>query len=360
MRKITKHTSIFALLLVACLLLTACGEDGQSQSGTQGSTPPGEVDVTTPSVDMSDLVEAVGLVYKVNEDGKTCTISDRGTCYDQKIYIPETIDGYTVTAIGTGAFHHDFSHWSVDMYEVIVLPDTVVSIGEEAFHGCKALRSINIPDTVTQIGARAFSKTGLTEVNLPTQLQELGDGAFAACENLVSVVIPDSIQGELEGTFDGCVSLSNVKIGGGVQSLVSTFANCESLTNITLGEGIQSITTAFSGCTALSTVNLNNGLKTIGVSSFAGCHSLVSISIPNTVTTIEEGAFAGCLALEEVTVGKDVKMIDYRSFSQCSALIKITYSGTAEEWGKIEKRENWDSNTPNYTVHCTDGDIVKE
>ena len=54
-----------------------------------------------------------GLAYEVNADGTTCTITGMGICTDTEVYIPATIDGYSVTAIGAKAFAEN-SHISFE------------------------------------------------------------------------------------------------------------------------------------------------------------------------------------------------------------------------------------------------------
>ena len=45
----------------------------------------------------------------------------------------------------------------------VIIPDTVTSIGHDAFHDCTELTSVTIPNSVTSIGSSAFQGcTGLT------------------------------------------------------------------------------------------------------------------------------------------------------------------------------------------------------
>ena len=66
-----------------------------------------------------------------------------------------------------------------------VIPDSVESIGYEAFYTCHNLTSITIPDSVTSIGDRAFrSCNNLTSITIPDSVTSIGDRAFDYCNNL--------------------------------------------------------------------------------------------------------------------------------------------------------------------------------
>ncbi|MCL1964063.1 MAG: leucine-rich repeat domain-containing protein [Firmicutes bacterium] len=41
-----------------------------------------------------------------------------------------------------------------------VIPDSVTSLGDAVFYGCRSLTSLTIPESVTRIGDRAFGGTG--------------------------------------------------------------------------------------------------------------------------------------------------------------------------------------------------------
>ena len=64
-----------------------------------------------------------------------------------------------------------------------VIPNTVTSIGENAFCGLEGLTSIDIPNSVTSIGAGAFSfcfdLTG--DLTIPDAVTYIGSGAFFQC-----------------------------------------------------------------------------------------------------------------------------------------------------------------------------------
>lgn len=86
------------------------------------------------------------LTYSISDGKATITSCMCGG----EIIIPEEIDGYPVTAIGYRAFHLS------EMITNISLPDSLITIEDEAFAGCKMLKSLVIPQNVQSIGSHAI------------------------------------------------------------------------------------------------------------------------------------------------------------------------------------------------------------
>jgi len=187
----------------------------------------------------------------------------------------------------------------------IVIPDSVTSIGTNAFMSCIALPSVTLPDSVTSIGNGAFySCYSLTNIVIPDSVTSIGDEAFNDCYSLSSATLPDSVTSIGEGAFYNCSGLTNITIPDSVTSIPNNvFFGCYSLTGVTIGNSVTSIgKSAFGYCTGLTGVTIGNSVTSIGWYTFRGCSSLTSVTLPDSVTSIGLGAFEDCSSLTTITV----------------------------------------------------------
>ncbi len=99
-----------------------------------------------------------------------------------------------------------------------VIPDSVTSIGNAAFYGCKTLTSINIPDSVTSIGDSAFCFSSLIGVNIPDSVTSIGDSAFHSTR-LTDMSIPDSVKSIGICAFQDCNRLTRISVPDSVESI---------------------------------------------------------------------------------------------------------------------------------------------
>ncbi|MBR5846853.1 MAG: leucine-rich repeat protein [Bacteroidaceae bacterium] len=87
-----------------------------------------------------------------------------------------------------------------------IIPNTVTTIGEEAFSGSE-LKEINIPNSVTTIGDRAFANSSITEINIPSSVTTIGKEAFYFCYYSKKIVIPESVESIGDNAFKYCSNL---------------------------------------------------------------------------------------------------------------------------------------------------------
>lgn len=145
--------------------------------------------------------------------------------------------------------------------ESIKLPESIISIGGEAFHDCSNLTNVTIPEGVTSIGYCAFEDCySLTNVTIPESVTSIGNKAFEGCHSLESVTIPEGVTSLASHIFYSCTGLESVTIHESVTSIGDgAFRNCSRLTNVTIPESVIIIgMSAFEGCKSLVSVRLNH------------------------------------------------------------------------------------------------------
>ena len=189
-----------------------------------------------------------------------------------------------------------------------IIPNTVSSIGNYAFYGCRGLTSIIIPNSVASIGYESFySCSDLTSVTISNSVTLIGDYAFSWCSEMTSVIIGDSVDTIGEGAFYYCRSLTSVTIPNSVTSIGNaSFNNCSGLTTVNFNATNCThmgdyYSTVFDACTNLSNLTIGEGVTMIPAAAFKGCGGLTSVTIPSTVNSISHWAFSSCSGLTEIT-----------------------------------------------------------
>lgn len=199
-----------------------------------------------------------------------------------------------------------------------IIPDSVTSIGNQAFYGCTGLTSVTIPNSVTSIGLAAFSGcTGLTSITIPDSVTSIGFCAFENCSSLISITIPNSVTNVSSGAFGNTAWYNNQPDGLVYAGKVAYEykGTMPSNTSIVIKDGTLGIVSA----------------------AFVSCSGLTIITIPNSVTRIGEEAFR-----------------------YCDSLTSIEYDGTIEQWQAVQFGNDWDKGTGEYIVHCADGTVAKD
>lgn len=146
--------------------------------------------------------------YILDAEAITAQVCSGATKYSGEIVIPANVsyDGadYTVTSIGYGAF----SNSSVIS---VTLPNSVTSIGWNAFYKCSDLISVTLPNSITSIGRETFRGcASLTSVTIPSSVSSIEYRAFDNCSSLTSIKIPNSVTDIGGGVFEYCSCLASV------------------------------------------------------------------------------------------------------------------------------------------------------
>ena len=115
------------------------------------------------------------------------------------------------------------------------MPNSVVSIGNQAFYSCTGLASIELSDSVTSIGSSAFyGCTVLTSLAIPNSLMSIDDYTFKDCSALTSITIPNSVTSIGYEGFMNCTRLKSVIIGNRVAFIGhKAFYGCSDLASVT-------------------------------------------------------------------------------------------------------------------------------
>lgn len=265
-----------------------------------------------------DRIPIDGLyTFSYNDADKTATIT--GVTSQRDFYVlpsetvnPENadIDGYTVTAIGNGAF-------AGNRLITAYLPTSVKTIGDNAFDGCVNLTSVTqvgsideavFPASVTSIGNYAFEGCGKLNVTFGAAkaLTTIGDNAFYGCTSLQQVVFEQGSALDYigkEAFMESGVSVVDLAGTQVTEIGFSAFEGCASLAKLTLPETIEIINiNAFYGCTNLSAVSVNgtaNNITFIGSHAFYNCKfnpSVIEDRAAAEGATIESDAFLNCKA----------------------------------------------------------------
>lgn len=181
--------------------------------------------------------------------------------------------------------------------QTLVLGENIESLPDYAFYNYDVLSSLSLPNTLVSIGSNAFTDCD-NLLSLDTRnVVSVGDSAFANCDRLVQVNVGDSARSIGNGVFGGCFRMSSVSIGKSVETIGdNAFNGCVRLVSPALPETLTSIgTSAFNGCSRFEgMLTLPRNLAQIGDSAYSGCSGITAITAkPTNPPIISENTFNG-------------------------------------------------------------------
>lgn len=180
----------------------------------------------------------------------------------------------TLRSIGTNAFDNTGASAGIDYIEI---PDGVLlSAGAFRFSG---IVRVKLPSDLVEIPAETFSNSGLISADIPDTVESIGEDAFGYCSDLMRVTLPEGLRTLGNKVFEYSTSLEYINFPDSLTSVGDdTFAGCVSLTNITLPGSVKTVgARAFSGCTDLETADIPTSVTSLGYRAFQNDTALDTI-----------------------------------------------------------------------------------
>lgn len=291
------------------------------------------------------------------------TYSDSAPFYAIRQQITSLVIGDKVTFIPS------YLCYEMNKLTDVVIPASVISIGNHAFDGCSkwAGQNIVIPNDVMTLGDYAFANCNLATITIGSKVNSIGKYAFMGNDNMTAVYneseTPQSITANVFGDLNlsACdlyvpeASISAYKAanvwknfrsfnptclqGSGTTGNLKWTLSCSGKLSIT-GTGAIPHYSTYQGeyyqlCTApwfgeskpnhtVKTAEISDGITSVGAYTFWQCQDMTDVYIPNTVTMIGDYAFYYNKALKAVTLSDNIESIGQQAFTQCTSLTSLT------------------------------------
>jgi hypothetical protein len=285
-----------------------------------------------------------GIKYIVDMDTKTAEVIGSYNNEDKLVYIPSTVTvetvrmmTYRVTSIAEGAFRN---HQMEELY----LPESLETIGDQAFAHCTNMKSIILGEGVKTIGSGAFHDTGLEHIYVCTsQIPETYPDNSSIPDNTdwakMTLHVPASLVEEYrksdlpnwrnvndrdyialpEGVNKGEAVVDGIKYKLNEEAMTAEAAGLadSTITDLVIPASItvegkeyqvQSIGNNAFNNNHFSSISLSEGLKTIGRASFMYSWKIEKLIIHKSVETIEPCAFENS-SMKQLVIGEGIKTI---------------------------------------------------
>lgn len=311
----------------------------------------------------SQIKMGENIIGTYSNDGKTLTVSGSGEMYQiesesggyvYKDNLPYKVNESVEKVVFNGniTYISDYAFYGTSITE-FTIPESVKSIGANAFANCEKLVKVDLGNNIETIGYSAFSGSGIKEIKLPKSLKYFGYtcddaqdfvfneyGIFSNCKNLETLDIGECTAQAIANfntDLSTCNNLKNIKVDNNnkkysVKNGVLFNKNKTELyiynfnldkKSYTIPKTVKTIGyAAFFNQKYLRNIKWNKKVKTIKKRAFSGS-KIKSITIPNTVTKIDSFAFENCANLKKIKLSENIKNIYAYTFGYCSKLKKI-------------------------------------
>lgn len=260
--------------------------------------------------------------YFNEENNRTEAVITGYKGIDNDLVIPDSIDNAVVTSIGVKAFAES------NQFESITIPDSIESIGEDAFDCREDLSKVYI-SSLENWCKIDFKDSGSQPMCNFADLYINGN-------LLTDLTVPDSITSINNYTFSGCTSITSVTLPNCITKICDdAFSFCDNLEKVEFGHELKSIGNYAFAYTSLKNITIPDSVTYIGDYAFSCC-SFESIVIPDSLTSVNDYAFSYCNKLKTVIIPDSVTKIGYSAFDECLLISNVLFKGSKSQWNSID------------------------
>lgn len=219
---------------------------------------PGSYDIVMFAVDEATIeIGNIGVEHGYKAMVTALSIGDDVTCIGSNACIGLN-NLETLTFFGDETNLSAFAFADCSSLESVSLPGGLGMLSEGTLFGCSSLKHVMLPTVLTIIGANAFSGCGfLEDVNFES-IEKIEDNAFQGCKKLKTVKLGNKATEIADGAFAGCLNIREIELGSAIANLGDrAFCDCQSVTKITIPSSVKTIGEhAFYNCRFLREIKI--------------------------------------------------------------------------------------------------------
>lgn len=242
----------------------------------------------------------------------------------------EAVMALEIPDVVSKVYAYTFNNANISSVKV---PSSVQRIDYRAFHGSD-VNSAELSEGLVYIGSEAFQETSLTSLVLPDSLKNMGSKAFQDCTFLQSVTIGDGLVVIPERAFFN-TGLLSVTVPKRVEYIGYQAFKDSDLKELDLQcDEVYIGDQAFMNC-PLGDLEFEDNVGDIGWNAFYGTEA-TQVKLPASITSLSYRVFAYNENLVSVTIPENITYIEDFAFEGDDNLSHVLYTGTEDQWGKVE------------------------